>query len=644
VQQTPEDIDTIDLDDQNSVDPDDQNDVDHDTQNSLDQHDHTDADTHQKTNPSSNPSSSDASPKTDQATRKSTHRDYDKQHRKSVHHDKREHFSNPPSTPVSTAVFGRKWLILLFFLVMAFLVFYLRYTPYEKTIIHSFPMTINAGDPNSRLSEAEWVYESKQYDLLPPWFSEDKKNIAQHYAPILIIVPAALSQMTGVPIYDSFYLLAVIVSLGIGVVFFILARRYLRNELLAFVAAALFAFPYEYFYHYQINIGMYGNYYTALFYPLALLFLLEFNEKKKFIHLIFLVIIIVLQYYVHASEAIVLLGFVLLYLLLFQRKETGIIKLIGMGLLFIILVIPHLPLFFTSWVSVIDARFTLFKPYTAPAHEVQFSILTLLTPLLYLFFIIGCIALWKKEKYRLFFYLFIFFFFLTFILAYLGIGTYYVTIRTRYLMYVFMYPLAAIGVAAAVKTVAKLPNIQRHMKKSIVITVLVLIIFISQFLVAQARMQGGSLINKDIYDGFLWVRANAKPDAKVLCLGCWQFEGLSTHRITYQVNYFQQQTLQQMVDLANNKTDNSLISMEISGYRDTSPVRKNLFVYEISPMQGFEDKQICNADFVIVKAYGQFTDVFIKIVDRLVARNATVVFSNQNVLVLKNNNVGKVCL
>src|SRR3989344_3505267 len=190
-------------------------------------------------------------------------------------------------------ILENKWFILIVFLALAFIVFHTRYISYEGKISHGFPMTINAGDPNSRLSEAEWIGESEKYDTEPPWFYT-KNGIAQHYAPILVIIPAAVSQITGIPVHDSFFFIGVLVALGITICFYILFRRFFENNTAALILAVLISFPYEYFYHYQLNIGMYGNYFTALFYPLALIFLMNYIKDKRIISMISLVAIYVL--------------------------------------------------------------------------------------------------------------------------------------------------------------------------------------------------------------------------------------------------------------------------------------------------------------------------------------------------------------
>lgn len=533
-----------------------------------------------------------------------------------------------------------KWYI-IFILLLTVLsaAFYMQYNPYDGKITHDFPKTINAGDPNSRLSEAEWIKESNSYDLNPPWFSDEKK-VLMHYPPILVITPAILSQLSNVEVYDFFYFIGVLISVGVAICFFIIFKKFLNNDLTAFICAMLIYYPYEFLYHYQLNIGMFGNHYSALFFPLGIIFLMNYIDAPSLKNGFFLVLNLVIQYYVHASESIAFFGFIGLYLLIFKRKTIGIKKIACLVLIYFVLVLPHLSLLYSSWMaSQGSMRIELFKPLENPAHEPQFTYFNLVSPILYIFLLIGLVFSLLKEKYRLFAIICLFYFIVTMVLSKIGLGTYYITLRGRYLLYVFFYPLIAIGIAAILNTAYKITKAENLLQKDKFILVCAIIFLAISLTYLTPPKSEGTLITKGIYDGFLWVRHNTPADAKVLCFGCGQFEGLNTHRIIFQPDQFKPDAVANLIKLNNTKVSNRTILAEYCGYSDTYPVKEGLFKVKMLYPKGqpWINIDICSVDYFIARSFGQLTPLIEQISKKLIAKNGAPAYSNNDIIIIKNN-------
>src|SRR3990172_204660 len=99
-----------------------------------------------------------------------------------------------------------------------------RYGPYGGTITHDFPVTVNAGDPNSRLSEAEHILETGSVKFMPRWFTGEN-DLLMTQPPLNLVLAAMMAGAAGIAVFDAFYFNAVMAGIGAALVFFVFFFR-----------------------------------------------------------------------------------------------------------------------------------------------------------------------------------------------------------------------------------------------------------------------------------------------------------------------------------------------------------------------------------------------------------------------------------
>ena len=515
-----------------------------------------------------------------------------------------------------------------------------RYALYDGKITHDFPMTINAGDPNSRLSEASHVLQSGSAKYIPPWFSGES-DLLMLEPPLHLIIAALTAGGSGLEIFDILYFDAILAGLGAALLFFVLFSRVFKNKMLGLLAAALLIFPLEQFFHYQIRIGMYATFSTILYIPLIILFTYELIKKPVWTNAILLIITLTAQFYMHASEAIVSGVLVGAYLLIFERKNIGWKKLIVIGAVIFLLCAAYLPpLFFNYLQGHQGATFIQTGELAPGGGEPQIFMSNLLHPALYALAILALLFTWKKKEYRLLNFMFIAYFIIIFVLAKFGIGTYYVSIRGRPIFYIIAYPLVAIGLYMLASTVSRFVPVRKHLFLG---GIVILAILGQAYAANSVQPIAGTLYTQDIYDGFLWLRENTPEDTRILCFGCNQLESSSTFRLTAQAAYWEQDGFQHLIEVANK--NRTTLRMGISGYTDERLYRSGFFQYKKRGALGDKNRELCSFDYFTFRpALQQTVPIFNQIAQNLVEKNSTVVYNKPSMVIIKNAQVNRTCI
>ncbi|MEM4254071.1 MAG: DUF6541 family protein [Candidatus Woesearchaeota archaeon] len=514
--------------------------------------------------------------------------------------------------------------------------FFARYAPYEGKIVHDYPVTINAGDPNSRLSEAEYVLESGSVKFMPPWFTGEK-DLLTTQPPLNLILAAMVAGASGLKVFDVFYLNAVLASIGSALCFFVLFSRVFQNRILGLLAAGLLVFPLEKFFHYQINIGMYATFSTTLYFPMILLFTYELIKKPSWPNALLLVFALVSQFNMHASEAIVSGAVVSSYLVFFELKNVGWKRLVVAGALAVLMCLPYLPpLFFNYLQGHQGATFIQKGELSPPSHEPQIFLTNVLSPVLWVLVLIALIVTWKNKEYRLLNYAFFAYVLIIFILAKFGIGTYYVAIRGRPIFFIVAYPLVAIGLYSVANVVRRFVPVSKQVFFGCMIA---LVIAGQAYAASNVQGLGGSLYTEDIYKGFLWIRQNTPENATLLCFGCNQLESTSSHRVSAQAAFWEQDGAEQLLQIANK--NNTPLRIQIVGYTDERIYRKGFLNYRKRGALGDHTRDICTFDYFAFRPSTQESlAVFNQILQNLLAKNASVVYNTPQMVILKNAHQG----
>ncbi|MEM4247534.1 MAG: hypothetical protein QXF14_04415, partial [Candidatus Woesearchaeota archaeon] len=150
---------------------------------------------------------------------------------------------------------------------------------------------------------------------------------------------------------------------------------------------------------------------------------------------------------------------------------------------------------------------------------------------------------------------------------------------------------------------------------------------------------GGSLYTEDIYKGFLWIRQNTPENATLLCFGCNQLESTSSHRVSAQAAFWEQDGAEQLLQIANK--NNTPLRIQIVGYTDERIYRKGFLNYRKRGALGDHTRDICTFDYFAFRPSTQESlAVFNQILQNLLAKNASVVYNTPQMVILKNAHQG----
>jgi hypothetical protein len=527
-------------------------------------------------------------------------------------------------------------LCIIAIVLVAFIGLFARYAIYDGKITHDFPITVNAGDPNSRLSEVEGIQESSSAKYIPPW-STGEADLLMIEPPLHLVIAALMAGASGAQIFDILYFDAVIAGIGAALCFFIVFSRILNNRALGLIVAVLLVYPLEQFFHYQINIGMYATFSTILFYPLVLFFLHELLKKPSWTNVILVALPFAFQFLMHSSEALVFGMAIGLYLLIFERKTVGWKKVIGIGVFVLLFTLPYWPPFGMNYLTGEGHGVSLFqgKEILPPTYEPQIFLTNVLHPAFYLLALLALVFTWNKKDYRLLNFLFVFYFLVIFVLAKFGIGAYPITMRARPIFFIYAYPIVGIGIFIVADTIRRLISLPRNI---FIGAVVVLLLIAQGHYAINTEPLAGTLFTPDIYKGFVWIRDNSPKDARVLCMGCNQLEGGRSHRIAGQAVYWEEPSLRMLVNIANKNGTQLHVQPYTATYTDKRVISTGFLRFANRGYLPEERPSICSYNYIAFRsAPEQVAPVFTAIAKNLIEKNATIVFSTPTMLVLKNN-------
>jgi hypothetical protein len=525
-------------------------------------------------------------------------------------------------------------------IAIAALGLYARYAVFDAKILHDYPVAINAGDPNARMSEAEWVKISGSARNLPPW-TTGETDLLLHQPPMHLVLAALMSGASHSEIYDMLYFNAVIAGIGAALCYFVLFSRILKNRLAGLIAAAMLVYPFEQFFSYHIGVGMFATFSTIFFYPIILLFVYDAIQQPSWKNILLLYGAFALQFLMHSSEALVLGAAIGSYLLIFERKKIDWKKYLLGALFFLVLTFPFWPTMSMNYASG-SSKLLQEKELVPPSHEPQIFMTNVLSPILLVLALLGIFAGWKKRELRIFPYILIFYFAIIFLLAKFGIGTYYITIRFRPLFYIIAYPVAVLGLIILANSLEKIAKVKRDVLLGIAV---ISIIALQVYLASAIQPQQGSLFTKEIYNGFVWVREHTPKDAKVLCIGCTQLEGGRTQRVTAEAVYWEPDSLKLMLAVASRQNTTLHVYPYTATYSDERIASKNIFNYYKRGSLPDQWTSICDYDFIAVRAAAQeIMPTFQQIIQNLVDKNATIAYNNAGMTVIKNSKKGGECI
>ncbi|MGV8150734.1 MAG: hypothetical protein ACP5NV_03340 [Candidatus Woesearchaeota archaeon] len=551
------------------------------------------------------------------------------------------------------SVFDDKKLILIFIAIIILFAFTIRYKPYGYTIQHDYPAMIGSADANSRVSEVEWYVESKQSYYQPEWFDDSLKNVIEVEPPLSGTLAAMLSQFSRIPAADMLFFVAIFAGIGIAIVTLILFWKIFKNIWIGIIAATILIYPFESFGNFYIGIGYYPHFTQLVFIMLALIFFFKFIEEKSWSSIFGIGLMFAGAFYAHVPNALFLMFFFMLILIYFWiRKKISFGKIATIGIISVVLICPYLPIFYENYVmgnliqvqdqlkddGLFESR--LIGTNRATSHTVQIG--NFVNIVFYVFLIAGLLSFFylKNSNYRILSLFFLFFFIIFMITNFFGVYHPHLHEKPRYIIYVFTYPIVAIGIFFISMLLKDLIKIDY--KIFVGIAILILFAFQISHLIKTPNVVG-SIINPDSYKGYVWAKENIPEQKRILCIGCYQFEGLYTHHSTYLPAYEVDRTaIQQVLDIAQNTSKDNAILTTSMGHSDFRLHWNELRIerYGIKPQI---NRSICEFDNIILKEYGQLTPAISTIANRLALKNK-VIYVGNNFIIIENTNLNGDCI
>src|SRR3989339_274410 len=535
---------------------------------------------------------------------------------------------------------NNKWTWIILFVIIALGIF-MHYKPYEYKLLHPYPTGIQSADANSRVSESEWIAENGQAYYQPSWFDDSKTNIIENDPPIALITSAMISRITGLPAYDSLYFLSVLSIIGVGLVFFLIFWKIFHSIPMGLIAAILLIYPIEKMYHYQITIGMFPHVAELMFLALTVLFFLKYMEDKLIVSLIGLALVFSFAFLSHSPTPtilMVLFSIIILYKII--RKEIPIKHFLILNGIILVLTSLYIGVLLVNYFHIGQANTAgaglsvsgkLF--HDASSNPIKF--MTFVNPVFYILLLLGLASIifyLKNKKYRYIVGMFLFMFCATLLAAYFGVYHDHATDKSRYALYLFAYPIIAMGIYFLVKLVEQISKI-----KNLSIFVLLALFVLQIIMFNSIPKSSNSLMTQNSYDAYVWARENIPKGNRILCLGCIQFEGLYAHRPIYLPTYeTDQNVINQILEVSQNNYTQGIIRSNIVGYSDERMYWDGIKMktYGATPNV---NHSICEFDYVLFKDLGQLTPMIFNIANKMIAKNNTLIYNSNNIAIIRNN-------
>jgi hypothetical protein len=522
-------------------------------------------------------------------------------------------------------------------------------------IQHTFPEMVESADANSRISEAEWYTESGESAHTPKWFTPNS-GVLEIEPPLAGIAAAQLSLISGLPVYDMLFFVSMLAAVGVAIVFMLIFWKVFNKLWIGVLSGLLLAFPFEDHFNYLIDIGMYPHATQLVFLALCGLFIIEFFKNKDMRSFAGMTLMIIFAFYAHSPNAIFIAGFAGIMLICMSIREkftkASIAYIIALPLLFLIFITPYLPVLLSNYFGLgIPEQQATFsqsidtsKIFTnqAAGHAIQISnFVGILLYLLLIFGLISAFFLMKDHHFKILAWMFVFFFALVMVSSYFGLNHGHINDKPRYMLYIWAYPLAAMGIYTAILYLKQYTQI--NTQTMLIIATLIIIGFQinNYFHVPNSRP---SILTQNTFNGFAWARQNVPDTSEILCVGCYQFDGIYTHKRTYLPAFETHQgVIEQLIDIAQNNVTNGLVTVERMGHVDYSIFWNGTKLSSYGNKQ-FPNRSICTFDYVIFKEWGQGTQLSAAIARRMASSNNTVSYNKDNFIVVKNEHLNGACI
>ncbi|HII30136.1 hypothetical protein COT48_02535 [Candidatus Woesearchaeota archaeon CG08_land_8_20_14_0_20_47_9] len=235
-------------------------------------------------------------------------------------------------------------------------------------IKHAYPEGYLASDAFQQQVRAEYIKDAGNYNHEPPYTSQGYEDVVGSYPPVMHILGAALSMLSGLEVYDGAYLLVFLLACLSAITTYLIIREFSRQVALLSIPLSALVFSKS------IYLAFAWGHWSAL---TALAFLLLFcwtivRIRLKGMHIILAIALIGLTL-THTSEMIFAVLFLVLwlaadlairYLHMAQAKHkashpspmssylSGLIRRLGISAIIIIVASSYfLAMFYQVWMK-----------------------------------------------------------------------------------------------------------------------------------------------------------------------------------------------------------------------------------------------------------------------------------------------------
>ncbi|HIH12018.1 TPA: hypothetical protein HA241_07555 [Candidatus Woesearchaeota archaeon] len=188
----------------------------------------------------------------------------------------------------------------------------------DHALIHSFPYGIYAMDATSHLSFVQTLYQRGNFTYLPAYMAGGYTDALSANPPVIYYLTASFAHLAGIPWYDGVSIIMLLAFVLLPFVMYLIIHRF-------HPAAALFSLPVAYLlfanpFFSSLSWGEYPFILGVLFLLAGLWFVPVIRLSYLWLPL---ALILSANFLSHASEFVVLIGFIIVYILVeyFQKEK-----------------------------------------------------------------------------------------------------------------------------------------------------------------------------------------------------------------------------------------------------------------------------------------------------------------------------------
>lgn len=514
---------------------------------------------------------------------------------------------------------------------------------FDHQLQHDFPYAYMASDAFQHQTRAQSIKDAGNYRNEASYIIMGVENAIGYYPPTLYHLSIILSYLSGLEVYDTIYFIVFFFAALASLVMYLVIRQFNRNVALMSLPISLLVF----------SSGLYtgflfGHWPTLLsqFFLICVFWYTSKIDLKK--SYIFLGIFMAATFMTHTSETLFAVVYLILFLVGYSIINNKFELIIMKNFIFAAIITLALTFYY----------FIIFKGVWVPRQPFEFAAsLTWDNPTIYLpdfklmliFIIIGFIASLLFIKKSLVPSI------ASLSMLLIGLSN-YVGFREKAFQLRFFWPiflsfLVGFGIYWIFKLIIKEWKILYSIALSIILTALLIIPNVP-LIPHYKKIQGDGLMGREHWEMFNWIAKNTEKNSKIYFFygDIYSQDALlrNAKRTHYQV------TPEGFIDAINKREIRRNYDSELPGDAGGgAPIRVSLFSFrfgidELPTEVRVGAKDICNFNYLVfdkVSMQPVLAQYNLLIANELLKKDyLTVVYQNNNLVVLKNSNVGADCI